>query len=37
LDVSRAREYFGFEAKMQFEEGLRQTIAWFRKHQGDIR
>jgi GDP-L-fucose synthase len=29
LDVSRARERFGFEAKMPFEEGLRRTIAWY--------
>ncbi len=26
LDVSRAKEYFGFEAKTSFEEGLKQTI-----------
>ena len=30
LDVSRARERFGFEAKIGFEEGLRETIAWYR-------
>jgi len=30
LDVSRAREYFGFEAKMPFDEGLRATIDWYR-------
>jgi GDP-L-fucose synthase len=28
LDVSRAREYFGFEAKVDFRTGLRQTIEW---------
>jgi GDP-L-fucose synthase len=33
LDVSRAKEYFGFEAKMPFEEGLRRTIAWYRENQ----
>ena len=35
LDVSRAREYFGFEAKTPFDEGLRATIDWYianRKH-----
>ncbi|GAB4525691.1 MAG: GDP-L-fucose synthase [Anaerolineales bacterium] len=32
LDVTRAREYFGFEAQMSFEEGLRRTIAWFRQN-----
>ncbi len=29
LDVSRAREKFGFEAKTDFEEGLQKTIEWF--------
>ncbi len=32
LDVSRAREYFNWEAKTPFEEGLRRTIAWYREH-----
>ena len=32
LDVSRAKEYFGFEAQMPFEEGLRRTIEWFREN-----
>ena len=36
LDVSRAKEYFGFEAKMPFEEGLRRTIEWFKNYQGRI-
>jgi GDP-L-fucose synthase len=30
LDVSRARECFGFEAKMPFDEGLKATINWYR-------
>ena len=29
LDVSRAREKFGFEAKMDFDQGLRNTIEWY--------
>lgn len=29
LDVTRARELFGFEAKTTFEQGLRQTIRWY--------
>ncbi len=33
LDVSRAKAYFGFQAKMPFEEGLRRTIAWYRQNQ----
>jgi GDP-L-fucose synthase len=30
LDTNRARNYFGFEAKMRFEEGLKNTIEWYR-------
>jgi GDP-L-fucose synthase len=30
LDTTRARDLFGFEAKTTFEEGLKQTIAWYR-------
>ena len=30
LDTSRAATLFGFVAKTSFEEGLRQTIAWYR-------
>ena len=29
LDVSRAREQFGFEAQTSFADGLAQTVAWF--------
>lgn len=29
LDVSRARESFGFEAETSFRAGLRQTIRWY--------
>jgi GDP-L-fucose synthase len=36
LDVSRAKEYFGFEARMPFDEGLRNTIEWFKDHQERI-
>ncbi|MEI7989896.1 MAG: GDP-L-fucose synthase [Chloroflexota bacterium] len=31
LDVSRAEKYFGFRAKMSFDEGLRRTIEWYRQ------
>lgn len=37
LDVSRAKELFGFSARTPFEEGLRRTIEWYeaeRKKQG---
>jgi GDP-L-fucose synthase len=30
LDVSKAEERFGFRAEVDFEEGLRRTIAWYR-------
>lgn len=32
LDVSRARERFGFVARTDFREGLRRTIDWYREH-----
>lgn len=32
LDISKAREEFGFIAKMSFEEGLKKTIGWYKKH-----
>jgi GDP-L-fucose synthase len=32
LDVSRAEKYFGFKAKMSFEEGLHRTIDWYVKN-----
>lgn len=31
LDISRAKDYFGFEAQTPFEEGLRRTIEWYRQ------
>jgi GDP-L-fucose synthase len=30
LDTQRAKERFGFEAKISFEQGLAETIAWYR-------
>ena len=30
LDVSRARERFGFQATTSFRDGLRETIEWYR-------
>ncbi|MBU4557262.1 MAG: GDP-L-fucose synthase [Actinobacteria bacterium] len=29
LDVTRAKEYFGFEAQMQFDEGIKRTVEWW--------
>jgi GDP-L-fucose synthase len=30
LDVSKAKKEFGFEAKVDFREGLKRTIEWYR-------
>jgi GDP-L-fucose synthase len=30
LDTTRAKERFGFEAKVGFEEGMKKTIDWYR-------
>jgi len=32
MDISKAEELFGFRAQMPFEEGLRQTIEWYREN-----
>ena len=37
LDVSRAKEYFGWSAQVSFEEGLRRTIEWFRANRDKIK
>lgn len=36
LDVSRARQKFGWQASMTFEEGLRRSIEWFRANRDKI-
>lgn len=33
LDVSRAEKEFGFEAKVDFQEGLKRTINWYLNNQ----
>jgi GDP-L-fucose synthase len=37
LDVSRARERFGFVARTPFAVGLRRTVAWYLEHQENHR
>jgi GDP-L-fucose synthase len=37
LDVTRAKERFGFEAKTGFDEGLTKTIAFWREHGAEVR
>ncbi len=34
LNVERAEREFGFRAQVNFEEGLRRTIDWYRDHKG---
>jgi len=36
LDTSRAKEEFGFEAKVAFREGLKRTIEWYEKRREEI-
>ncbi|HXM76313.1 MAG TPA: NAD-dependent epimerase/dehydratase family protein, partial [Thermoanaerobaculia bacterium] len=37
LDTSRALKEFGWKARIGFEEGLRETVAWFEGHRGEIK
>src|SRR5574341_1183270 len=37
LDVTRAKEYFGWSAQIPFEEGMRRTIEWFKANRSKIR
>ena len=36
LDVTRAREEFGFRAEIGFEAGLRETVVWWRANKGRV-
>jgi GDP-L-fucose synthase len=36
LDVTRARERFGFVAKTPFEQGIAKTVAYFEEHRKEI-
>jgi GDP-L-fucose synthase len=37
LDISRARERFGFEARTEFNGGLRRTIEWYEQARERVR
>jgi GDP-L-fucose synthase len=37
LDVTRAKDKFGFESQMEFEDGLRNTIEWFHANRDKIK
>ena len=36
LDVSKAKKYFGFEAKTSFDEGLKATIDWYKANRKQL-
>jgi len=36
LDVTRARERFGFVAKTPFDQGIAKTVAYFEEHRKEI-
>ncbi len=36
LDTSKALREFGWKARIPFEEGLRETVAWFEAHRKEI-
>ncbi|MBI5530086.1 MAG: GDP-L-fucose synthase [Candidatus Doudnabacteria bacterium] len=36
LDVSQAKKEFGFVSKVKFEQGLKQTIEWYKKNYAGI-
>jgi len=36
LDVTRAEEYFGWEATTEFETGIKRTVNWYEAHRDEI-
>jgi GDP-L-fucose synthase len=36
LDTSRAAQLFGFRASTSFEQGLRETIEWYRRQSASV-
>jgi GDP-L-fucose synthase len=36
LDTSRAKKYFGFEATTDFDEGLKETIEWYKHNREKV-
>ena len=37
LDVSRAKQLFGFQAAHHIREGIPKTVAWFQTHRDHFR
>ena len=35
-DISQAEKYLGYKPKVDFEEGLRRTVDWYRKNQNAV-
>jgi UDP-glucose 4-epimerase len=35
-DISQAEKYLGYKPKIDFEEGLRRTVDWYRKNQNAV-
>ena len=33
-DIARAREMLGYQVEVEFEEGLRRLIVWYKEHEG---
>jgi GDP-L-fucose synthase len=36
LDTTRAEDEFGFKARINFEEGLKRTVDWYKKHRIEL-
>jgi len=36
LDVSKAKDYFGFKAKTDFDEGLKATVEWYMENHKNL-
>lgn len=37
LEVTRAKDLFGFKAAWMLREGINKTVAWYRSHQTEVR
>jgi GDP-L-fucose synthase len=37
LDINKARKEFGFEAKTDLRDGLKETISWYKKRMDSMR
>ena len=37
LDISKAQQYFGFQAQCRLRQGIAKTLAWFLAHRASVR